>query len=123
MQLKRCHTMKRAGEFAFVRAHGISAAGRFLVLSTAPLQGDTSAHSLFGLIATKRVGHAVERNFLRRRLRELLRAHGEPLSTGLYVVVILRHRAVYASFAELRADLLKLIARLCRTAQPAHRPC
>ena len=121
MQLKRCHTMKRAGEFAFVRTHGSSVAGRFLVLSTAPLRGEASAHSLFGLIATKRVGHAVLRNRLRRQLRELLRAHGEPLAAGLYVVIVLRHRAIYASFAELRADLLKLIARLNHAA-PSH-PC
>lgn len=111
MQLKRHHTMKRVGEFAYVRAHGSSTAGRFLVLSTAQLPGGASAHSRFGLIATKRVGHAVERNRLRRRLRELLRAHGDPLAAGLYVVIILRHRAVHASYAELRADLLKLISR------------
>lgn len=122
MQLKRRHTMKRAGEFAFVRAHGVSAAGRFLVLSTAPLPGEASAaHSLFGLIATKRVGHAVLRNRLRRQLRELLRAHGDPLAAGLYVVIILRHRAIHASYAELRADLLKLIPR-CGAAA-ATQPC
>lgn len=112
MQLKRRHTMKRAWEFDLVRTHGSSAAGRFLVLSTAPLaSGDSTAHSLFGLIATKRVGHAVLRNRLRRQLRELLREHGEPISTGLYVVIILRQRAIHASFDALRADLLKLIHR------------
>ena len=113
MQLKRQHTMKRAGEFAYTRAHGCSAAGRYIVLSTAPLPGAPTAHSLFGLIATKRVGHAVQRNLLRRRMRELLRAHGEPLATGRYVVIILRHRAVHADFGDLRADLLKLIPRCC----------
>ena len=115
--------MKRAWEFALVRTRGASAAGRFLVLSTAPLPGEPSAHSLFGLIATKRVGHAVLRNRLRRQLRELLRAHGDPLASGLYVVIIARHRAIHASFAELRADLLKLISR-CRAAQPLQpTPC
>lgn len=116
MQLKRRHTMKRAWEFDLVRARGASTAGRFLVLSTAPFSSGASGHSLFGLIATKRIGHAVQRNRLRRQLRELLRAHGEPLATGRYVVIILRHRAIYASFAELRADLLKLIHRCCSPA-------
>ena len=122
MQLKRRHTMKRAWEFALVRNHGASAAGRFLVLSTAPLPEGASKSSHFGLIATKRVGHAVHRNQLRRRLRELLRAHGDPLSIGLYVVIIVRHRAIHASFAELRSDLLKLISR-CKAAQPVLPPC
>lgn len=113
MQLKRCHTMKRAGEFAQVRARGVSHAGRFLVLSTLPLSGEQPAtrHSLFGLITTKRLGHAVYRNRLRRQMRELLRAHGEPISAGLYVVIILRQRAVHADYHELERDLLKLIHR------------
>lgn len=122
MQLKRCHTMKRAWEFALVRTHGASTAGRFLILSTAPLPDGAAAHSLFGLIATKRVGHAVTRNRLRRQLRELLRAVGEPLGRGLYVVIVLRRRAIHASFAELRAELLKLIARQ-NQATPAPSPC
>ena len=107
--------MKRAGEFAQVRARGVSHAGRFLVLSTAPLPGaaaaDDSRHSLFGIITTKRIGHAVCRNRLRRQLRELLRAHGAPLSAGRYVVLIVRQRAVHADYHELERDLLKLISR------------
>ena len=104
--------MKRVGEFAYVRQHGSSTPGRYLVLSTAPLPADApTQRSKFGLIATKRIGHAVVRNRLRRKLRELLRAHGDPLAAGHYVVIILRQRAVHADFAELRADLLKLIQR------------
>lgn len=114
--------MKRAREFATVRTHGTSAAGRFLVLSTAPLTGDASRHSLFGIVATKRVANAVVRNRLRRRVREILRACGEPLSRGLYVVIILRHRAVYASYRDLQADLLKLLPR-CVGAPHVPSPC
>ena len=110
MQLKRCHTMKRASEFAAVRASGVSKAGRFLVLSTAPLPAGSAAHSLFGIITTKRIGNAVYRNLLRRRVREALRAHAEPLAQGLYVVVILRRRAVYANYKALEQELVKLIS-------------
>lgn len=105
--------MKRASEFAHVRTQGASHAGRFLVLSTAALPGDTAAarHSRFGIITTKRVGCAVCRNRLRRRVRELLRAYAAPLSAGRYVVIILRQRAAQATYAALERDLLKLISR------------
>lgn len=121
MQLKRCHTMKRAYEFAHVRTQGASHAGRFLVLSVARFSAPAQAeeHSLFGIITTKRVGCAVCRNRLRRRVRELLRAHGEPLSAGHYVVIIVRQRAAHAGYAELERDLRKLISR---AALPATRP-
>ncbi len=111
MQLTRRQTMKRASEFAMVRAEGSSNSGRFLVLSTCPLPSGADAESRFGIITTKRVGHAVTRNLLRRRMREILRAHGAPLAKGLYVVLIVRNRAAWADYAALEKDFLKLAAR------------
>ncbi len=119
MQLTRRQTMKRASEFAMVRAEGSSDSGRFLVLGTCPLPQGELAESRFGLIATKRVGHAVVRNLLRRRMREILRAHGAPLARGLYVVVILRNRAALADYAALEKDFLRLLARRQRATTPA----
>ncbi len=104
--------MKRASEFAMVRTAGTSEAGRFLVLSTAPLPaGQEGIASRFGIIATKKVGHAVIRNLLRRRVREILRAHGDGLAQGLRVVIIVRNRAATADYADLEKDFLKLLQR------------
>ena len=124
MKLTRRQTMKRASEFAMVRAEGSSAAGRFLVLSTAPLprqQANEAAihESRFGIITTRKLGHAVVRNTLRRRVREIVRAHGEPLSTGRYVVVIPRIHAVTASYEQLEHDIIKQMKRLLRTENKA----
>ncbi len=120
MQLKRHHTMKRASEFAMVRAQGSSAAGRFLVLSTLPFAGEGAGtrESRFGIITTRRLGHAVTRNLLRRRVREILRAHGEPVQHGHYVVLIPRHTAALASYGELEKDFLRLLKRLHFTTCP-----
>ncbi len=111
MQLTRRQTMKRAFQFAMVRTEGTSDMGRFLILGTAPLPKGPTAPSRFGIITTKRVGHAVTRNLLRRRVRELLRTHGSPLEQGHYVVLVVRNHAAKASYAELEKDLLKLLAR------------
>lgn len=94
-----------------VRNEGSSEAGRFLILSTAPLKEGAEAASRFGIITTKRIGHAVLRNTLRRRVREILRELGEPLSRGLYVVIVVRNRAAMTDYAGLRKDFLKLLAR------------
>ncbi len=111
MQLTRRQTMKRASEFAMVRAEGSSHSGRFLVLATCALPHGADAESRFGIITTKRVGKAVTRNLLRRRVREILRAHGDPLARGHYVVIILRNHAAPADYAALEKDFLKLLAR------------
>ena len=108
--------MKRASEFAMVRNEGSSEAGRFLILSTAPL-AQPEESSRFGIITTKRIGHAVLRNTLRRRVREILRAHGEPLAQGLYVVIIVRNRAAMTDYKGLEKDFLKLLARKSRQNQ------
>lgn len=115
MQLRRRHTLKRTREFAYVRAVGDSCAGRYFVLSSAPIpvvQFAESEPSRFGIIVTKRIGCAVLRNTLRRRVRELLRAYGEPLKKGLYVVLLLRQAAATADFPALRKDFLGLLNRL-----------
>ena len=115
MQLKRSQTMKRASEFAMVRNEGRSEAGRFLILSTAPLPAGKGRNSQFGIITTKRIGHAVLRNTLRRRVREILRTHGAPLAEGRYVVIVVRNRAAMTDYAGLEKDFLKLLARFQRT--------
>lgn len=127
MQLKRCQTMKRAYEFAVVRAQGSSKAGRFLVLSICPFSrtrtgaGEADAAlqqgSRFGIITTKKLGHAVVRTLLRRRCREILRLHGEPLAQGHYVVIIPRRPAATASFEELAQEYTKLQRRLLQNEQ------
>mgnify|MGYP003306148820 CR=1 FL=1 len=100
--------MKRASEFAMVRAEGTSTAGRFLVLNTAPSLDGAHAHSRFG------IGHAVVRNKLRRQVREILREHAEPLSGGLFVVLVVRASAAKADYRALESDFLHLMRRQLR---------
>ena len=111
MQLKRQHTIKRAGEFAYVRAQGHSRTGRYFVMSTAPFrQEGNDCSSYFGIVTTRRIGRAVVRNRLRRQVRSLLREQGDALGGGSYVVVVVRQGAVGADYDALRREMKKLIA-------------
>lgn len=106
--------MKRASEFAMVRTQGSSKAGRFLVMGLLPMLPNENGEqkpSRFGIITTKKLGHAVTRNLLRRRVREILRAHGDPLAMGHYVVLIPRVAAAAADYSALEADFRKLLRR------------
>jgi len=64
-----------------------------------------------GVSVGKRVGGAVRRNLLRRRVRELLRARLRELSPGWDVVISPRPPADGASFAELGDAIDQLIRR------------
>ncbi len=63
-----------------------------------------------GFVTSRRVGQAVQRNRVRRRLRELVR-HARPnLRHGFWLVLIARAAATRASWSEL-CDEWVLLAR------------
>jgi len=110
MRMPRAMSMKRRSEFARVRKEGRSVAGRFMVLAA---MADPELEGLkTGLITSRKVGNAVTRNRVRRRLRAILSRHGERVPSRHYVVVVARVRAGKADFHELEDEWLHLARRL-----------
>ena len=98
---------QHSSEFLRVKTQGRAYGGRLMTVGA--LKGCDSTR--VGLITSKRVGGAVERNRVRRRLRELMRLTRPQWAQGVWVVVIARHAAVDAAFAELQNEWLRLAER------------
>lgn len=64
-----------------------------------------------GVSTSKRVGKAVARNKVRRRIRELVRARLRGLQTGWDVVIVARPPAASAAFGQLGEALDQLLTR------------
>ncbi len=109
MRLPSSLRIKQSRDFARVRSEGVSFPGRYLVLSI--LRGAASSGFNFGLITPKRIGVAVVRNKVRRRLREIIRAQQHRIADGCLVVVIARWRSPEATLVGLEKDWLKLASR------------
>lgn len=60
-----------------------------------------------GVIASRRVGNAVKRNYGKRIFRELFRRHANELPPGSELVVVLRSHFDRHSFEDLEARLLR----------------
>lgn len=65
-----------------------------------------------GITTGKKLGHAVVRNRVRRRLREVYRLNEARFRPGYDIVVVARHRAIDADFAALQADYLRAAKKL-----------
>ena len=101
--------LNRASEFARIKAEGQTSHGKYFVLGS--LQTEEKLPARIGLITSRRIGCAVERNRVRRRLRELARKSRLEIKQGLQLVLVARRRAVSASFSELEEDWLRASQR------------
>ena len=73
---------------------------------------DSEVRSLkVGYITTRRLGNAVVRSGIRRRLRGIVQRHGEHLKEGHWLVMIPHTLSGGATSAELERDWLKLLRR------------
>jgi len=101
--------LKVSREFERVRKEGRAVRGGLLTLSVLPVDGEKRFR--VGLITSRRVGGAVARNRIRRRLREIVRRNQQVLKGGIWFVVIARRSAAHTEAAALEAELLCLAQR------------
>lgn len=109
--------MTRRDEFLRVRRNGRAKAGRFVVLST--LEDPDLDRLMVGIITTRKIGKAHDRNRIRRRIRAIISRHGDALADShRFLVTIPRHGCAGASYAELEKDWLKQARRLALLPKP-----
>lgn len=109
MKFPSSRRLKQRSEFLLVRKKGKSIQGRFLVLGY--LQDPNGEPTRLGLITTKRLGNAVVRNRVRRRLRGIMQRIGERFVPGYWLVLIARHAAAEASSEQLEKEWKWLMHR------------
>lgn len=67
--------------------------------------------SRVGITVSKKLGHAVVRNRVRRRLREVYRLNEEKFAPGWDIVVVARTKAIHCDFGKLTEAYLSLAGK------------
>lgn len=105
--MRRFASLRSRGDFARLRARGrrVATANFTIFRSDA---GAAGSRPLVGISVSKRVGSAVVRNLIRRRVASCIQEH-LPQSARMRLLVVARPSAAQATYAALCAEVCRAI--------------
>lgn len=103
------HRLKKRKDFKRVYKRGKSSASKSLVIYVLFNKTDVTR---IGFSVSKKIGNAVERNRVKRLLREACRLNMEKIPPGYDIIFIARVRIKKYSYPEIEKEFLKLINKL-----------
>jgi ribonuclease P protein component len=111
--------LTRSADFDRVFRQGSSHGGREFVLYVFPRADEEVAAPRLGLSVSRKVGGAVQRNQVKRLLREAFALDGDRLPVGSDVVVVARSDARALAEREGLAGIRRALGELIDRTQPA----
>ncbi len=104
--LKKKYRLRNNRQIRGVRQAGKSYRNRLLALSVAV--GELP-HSRFAFSVSRRVGNAVTRNRIKRRIREVVRQYLPRIHGGWDVLVTVRQHATRASYEQIERAVIDVL--------------
>ena len=117
--MERQSRLRRNEDFQRARREGRSWASPWVVLVAVPNGLD---HSRYGFAVGKRLGKAVVRNRVKRRLREVVRAQRPGIEPGWDLVFIARDPVREVAFDQLQRAVRQLLSRARLWREPPGEP-
>ena len=102
-------TVKENYEFRRIYRKGRSAVSPCLVVYC---QKNRRGQSRLGVTVSTKLGHAVVRNRVRRRLREIYCLNREKMPVGYDIIIVARVRAAEAPYRKLERHYLRCLGEL-----------
>ena len=109
LSFPKVRRLTRASEFERVKHSGCAQRGKLLMLGVLAVENGGRVRA--GFVTSRKIGGAVVRNRVRRRLREIVRKHQHDLREDFWIVLIARPDATRASYHALEDEWLRLAKR------------
>jgi len=109
LSFPKSRRLTRTSEFERVKQGGTTQRGKFILLGVLAVQKSGACRA--GLVTSRRLGSAVLRNRIRRRLSEIVRTYQYNLREDLWIVLVARRDAASASYHALEDEWLRLAKR------------
>jgi ribonuclease P protein component len=106
--VKRQYRVREDRRFREVRQRGRSCSNDVLVLCAL---ANNLPHSRFGFAVNSRIGNAVVRNRIKRRLREIMRLRVAEIRPGCDIILIARKPIRSADYHQLETACARLLRR------------
>ncbi len=103
------NTLKKNSDFRRLYARGKSAANAYLAVYC---RRNGRPCNRLGYTVSTKLGHAVQRNRIRRRLREIVRLNSPRLKSGWDLVIVARRRCVDGDYHKMEAAFLRACGEL-----------
>jgi len=107
--MKFTTSLKKNHEFKRLYNKGKSAASQSAVIYC---RRNGRPENRLGITVSTKLGGAVQRNRVRRRLKEIYRLNEEKLAAGYDVVIVARMRSRFVGYRELESSVLSLFRKL-----------
>jgi len=104
----RSRRLAKQHDFKRLYRTGLKKTNRYLTVYTSPVQG---RQGKVGIVAGKRLGSAVERNRIRRILRETFRTSQHQISDQTDIAIVVKSPALDLPHHELAEQLLQLLRK------------
>ena len=103
------NTLKKNSDFRRLYTRGKSAVNSYMAVYC---RRNGRGVNRLGYTVSTKLGHAVVRNRVRRRLREIVRLNSPKMKSGWDIVVVARARCVDAEYRQIEKAFLQACAKL-----------
>lgn len=100
----------RGEDFQKIIRKGIRVGGKYVV--THAVFSSNEDETRFGFVVSKRVGNAVQRNLIKRRLTGITYEIPENLVTGLDIVFRAKPECLSATYVDLKQDVIQQLTKM-----------